>query len=463
MQKFLRFVDQGILLLFLLLSDIFWFFLSFLLAYTIRNNILPVFIGRAPIQPLTVYLSVIPYILILMVVIFYWYGLYERRTRQTGLSEIVRLTRAVTFCLLLIMAASFLQKYEYSRGLVIIFYVCSLVLINVGRLIVRTVQRYFVAVGKGEIRILIIGAGKPGRKLAEQLNAYKDFGYYIVGFLDDHAKPRNDGYKFFGSTKNLSKILRTHSVDEVFIADPSMAHEEVLNLIHDCEHVDVRFKIASGLFEIVTGEIDLQDIESIPAIDLRHSANRLDYRIIKRIFDFCVATVSAIILAPVFLLVAIAIRMDSKGAALFVHDRVGKNGKIFRMYKFRTMRMDTPAAAEAPRHSKDSRITRVGKFLRKTSLDELPQLWNVITGEMSLVGPRPEMPFLVEKYNRWQRRRLDVKPGITGLWQILGRKDLPLSENLEYDFYYMKNASFLLDIVILLKTAWIVLSGKGAY
>lgn len=463
MQKFLRFVDQGILLLFLLLSDIFWFFLSFLLAYTIRNNFLPEFIGRAPIQPLTVYLSVMPYILVLVVAIFYWYGLYERKARRTGLSEMVRLTRAITFCLLIIMAASFLQKYEYSRGLVIIFYICSLVLINIGRLIVRTVQRYFVAMGKGEIRILIIGAGKPGRKLAEQLRAYKDFGYYIVGFLDDHAKPRNDGYKFFGSTKNLSKILRTHNVDEVFIADPSMAHEEVLNLIHDCEHMDVRFKIASDLFEIVTGEIDLQDIESIPAIDLRHSANRLDYRIIKRIFDFSVATVSAIILVPVFFLIAIAIRMDSKGAALFMHDRVGKNGKIFSMYKFRTMSMDTPAAAEAPRHNKDPRITRVGKFLRKTSLDELPQLWNVITGEMSLVGPRPEMPFLVAKYNHWQRRRLDVKPGITGLWQILGRKDLPLSENLEYDFYYMKNASFLLDFVILLKTAWIVLSGKGAY
>lgn len=463
MQKFLRFVDQGFLLLFLLLSDVFWFFISFLVAYTLRNHFLPDFIGRGQIQDLSVYMRVIPFILLLLVVVFYSYGLYERKARRTGLSEIVRLTRATTFCLLLIMALSFLQKYEYSRGLVIIFYGSSLVLLNVGRLIVRTIQRYFIRMGKAEIRILIIGAGKPGRKLAEQLTAYKDFGYHIIGFLDDHAKPRNDGYKFFGSTKNISKILRTHAIDEVFVADPSMAHEEVLNLIHDCEHLDVRFKIASDLFEIVTGEIDLQDIESIPAIDLRHSANRLEYRILKRIFDFVLATIGTVVLLPVFLIIIIAIRLDSKGPAIFVHKRVGKNGTLFAMYKFRTMRINTPAAAEAPRENTDPRITRVGKFLRKTSLDELPQLWNVVIGDMSLVGPRPEMPFLVAKYNSWQKRRLDVKPGITGLWQILGRKDLPLSENLEYDFYYMKNASFLLDLVILLKTAWIVLTGKGAY
>lgn len=463
MQKFLRFVDQGILLVFLVLSDIFWFFLSFLIAYGLRNHLLVDLIGRGQIQPLSVYFKVIPYILILLVIVFYWHGLYERKARRTGLSEMVRLTRGITFCLLLIMAASFLQQYEYSRALVILFYVSSLVFLSVGRLIVRGVQRYFVHLGKGEIRILIIGAGKPGRRLAEQLEAYKDFGYKVVGFLDDHAKPRNGGYKFFGSTKNLTKIVHTHDVDEVFVADPSMAHEEVLNLIHDCEHLDVRFKIASDLFEIVTGEIDLQDIESIPAIDLRYSANNLGYRITKRVFDFILASVGTLLLLPVFLMITIAIRLDSKGAAVFVHDRVGKNGVKFVMYKFRTMRMDTPAAAEAPRESTDPRITRVGKFLRKTSLDELPQLWNVIIGNMSLVGPRPEMPFLVAKYNHWQRRRLDVKPGITGLWQVLGRKDLPLSENLEYDFYYMKNASFLLDLVILLKTGWIVLIGKGAY
>ncbi|HNT36382.1 MAG TPA: sugar transferase, partial [bacterium] len=160
---------------------------------------------------------------------------------------------------------------------------------------------------------------------------------------------------------------------------------------------------------------------------------------------------------------ALGIRLSSKGTILFKQERVGKGGKIFVLYKFRTMYMDVPNYEEAPTRSDDPRVFGFGRFLRRSSLDEIPQLINVLKGDMSMVGPRPEMPFIVEKYDVWQRRRLLVKPGITGLWQIIGRKDLPLHANLEYDLYYVQNMSLFNDILILLKTIPVVFFGKGAY
>jgi lipopolysaccharide/colanic/teichoic acid biosynthesis glycosyltransferase len=162
-------------------------------------------------------------------------------------------------------------------------------------------------------------------------------------------------------------------------------------------------------------------------------------------------------------LIALLIKLDSRGPVLFRQKRVGLGGRQFSMLKFRTMQIDTDPYAVAPTDPNDSRITRIGHILRKFSFDEFPQLWNVLQGEMSMVGPRPEMPFIVDQYEPWQRRRLDVKPGVTGLWQIVGRKNLPLALNIEYDFYYIKNQSLFFDIVILLKTIPAVIFGKGAF
>jgi lipopolysaccharide/colanic/teichoic acid biosynthesis glycosyltransferase len=187
------------------------------------------------------------------------------------------------------------------------------------------------------------------------------------------------------------------------------------------------------------------------------------YRTTKRIIDILLA----IALIPVFLLIAallfMPIKFDSKGGVFFVQNRVGKNGRIFRMYKFRTMKSDCKAESEAPISFDDCRITRVGRFLRRSSIDELPQILNVLKGEMSFVGPRPEMCFLAAKYDFWQKQRLHALPGITGLWQISGRKDKPLINNIEYDVYYIANRSLRLDLWILIKTSWAVLHQRGAF
>lgn len=191
--------------------------------------------------------------------------------------------------------------------------------------------------------------------------------------------------------------------------------------------------------------------------------NKPWYNRLKRVMDLIMAIIVGLILLPLMILLAIAIRLTSKGKAIFTHARIGKDGKPFRLYKFRTMKHTTDAHEFSPTSLKDERITTIGKFLRRTSLDELPQLYNVIRGEMSLVGPRPEMEFIVKTYTDLQRARLLVKPGITGMWQLAGRKDLPLHENVEFDLYYIEHRGLMFDLYIILKTFGVVWKGKGAY
>jgi lipopolysaccharide/colanic/teichoic acid biosynthesis glycosyltransferase len=207
----------------------------------------------------------------------------------------------------------------------------------------------------------------------------------------------------------------------------------------------------------------IQELKKYHFQDLEKKLHRPVYDITKRFFDVIVSFSGLFLLLPFWFLLVVIIRIDSPGEAIFCHERVGKNGKIFKLYKFRTMYHGVKDQELAPQSPHDARITRIGKFLRRTSLDEMPQLLNVLKGDMSLVGPRPEMGFIVKHYTPLERRRLLVKPGLTGLWQILGRKDLPLHHNLEYDFYYIEHRSLFFDLIIIIKTFAVVISGKGAY
>ena len=205
----------------------------------------------------------------------------------------------------------------------------------------------------------------------------------------------------------------------------------------------------------------IEEVASFSSLSDRAKTSFYDY--VKRTMDIVMAILLSILSFPLWMIIAVLIASDSKGSVLIVQDRVGKNGKIFKMYKFRTMYSRHDLYAPSPIHKNDERITKTGNWLRKTSLDELPQLINVLLGSMSLVGPRPEMPFVVSTYNEFQKQRLLVTPGLTGLWQVFGRKDLPLTENLEFDLYYIYNKSFILDMMILWKTPGAIISGRGAY
>lgn len=459
MKKFIRFLDQTRWRFLLLIgADLIGLTLAFLLAYTIRNS----WIGPA-IQPFGVYAKAMPVVAGILLVTFYTFGLYERRRRARTMGELFHLVQAITLVWVFIMAVSFLVKYDYSRILVVLLYGLALIFILGGRTLVRQIDKALQRRGIGVSRVLIVGSGKPGRRVAEKLKEYDTFGYRVMGFVDDAEKQDKGDPLLLGTLEDLTSLIRHHAINEVIVADPRLSHERILEAIHQCEACDVKFKVASDLFEILTGDIDLNELEGLPSLTLGTGETKVLYQIIKRLLDVGLSGFALLLFSPLILGIAVLIRWESKGPALFKQKRVGERGALFTLYKFRTMHRDTNPHEHAPKDAKDSRVTRIGGWLRRTSLDEIPQFWNVLKGDMSLVGPRPEMPFIVAGYKEWQRRRLDVKPGITGLWQILGRKNLPLHENIEYDFYYIKNQSLLLDLVILLKTVGVVLRGKGAY
>jgi exopolysaccharide biosynthesis polyprenyl glycosylphosphotransferase len=287
----------------------------------------------------------------------------------------------------------------------------------------------------------------------------------VIGLLDDAPElPEKDvaGVPVLGHVDDLRAVAIRHEIEEIFVAQPSLGHTRMLALVLSCEDLGITFRVVTNLFEVLTAGTQLDLIDDLPLVRLGRERVHPLYEPCKRVFDLVCASLGLALCAP--LLAWVALRLRQQGVSpWFVHERIGRDGRPFRMIKLRTLRDEVGAYEEAPRGPDDPRITSWGRWLRATSIDELPQLWNVLCGEMSIVGPRPEMPFIVDRYDEWQRRRLAVKPGITGLWQILGRKDLPMHENLQYDFYYIRNRSLALDASILLRTAGAVWSRRGAF
>jgi exopolysaccharide biosynthesis polyprenyl glycosylphosphotransferase len=265
-----------------------------------------------------------------------------------------------------------------------------------------------------------------------------------------------------GRVGELRRLALRHAVREVFVALPSLSHARMLSLVLECEDLGIEFRCVTNLFEVLTAGTQVDLVDDLPLVRLGRQRIHPFYEPAKRAFDLLGAALGLCAAAPLVLWVAWRLRRQGV-SPFFVQERVGQGGRTFPMWKFRTLEPGAEPYAPAPREPSDPRITRYGRWLRATSIDELPQLWNVLRGEMSLVGPRPEMPFIVARYDEWQRRRLAVKPGITGLWQILGRKDLPMHENLQYDFYYIRNRSLAFDLSILLRTIGAVLSRRGAF
>ncbi len=319
----------------------------------------------------------------------------------------------------------------------------------------------------GRPPVLIVGTGEVAALICEKIDATAGGATRIVGLVaerDDAVGTSVAGHMVIGTFDDIGLLIAENDIRDVFVALPSHPQEQVLDIINrHSAREGVRFHVVASVCDLITAQVDMASSDSIPIMLLRNESMALLQIAFKRLFDLAIASILLLTTLPAWIIIIIAIKLDSDGPAIFRQARVGKRGKLFQIYKFRTMKATTERYAYSPEAPGDSRVTRVGAFLRKTSLDELPQLLNVIRGEMSLVGPRPEMPFIVDGYSDWQRQRLAVKPGITGLWQIMGRKDLPLHENLEYDFYYIKNQSLLLDLSILIKTIPVILGHKGAY
>jgi exopolysaccharide biosynthesis polyprenyl glycosylphosphotransferase len=422
-------------------------------------------IGRA-INPFDGYLHALPLVVGAWIATCWWFGIYRSRRTHTAVDELSKLLRGAALGLFVIAAIGFFFKeLAFGRLVVLTSAGMSLVLQGASRMLFHRLERRLRRSGSLDMRVLIVGTGVPAIRLLQKLQDHPEDGFRVVGLLDDAPElPEKDvaGIPVLGHIGDLREVAIQHGVEEIFIALPSLGHTRMLSLVLGCEDLGITFRVATNLFEVLTAGTQLDLIDDLPLVRLGLERVHPLYEPCKRVFDLVCASAGLLLAAP--LLAWVALRLWQSGQPpWFAHERIGRDGRPFRMYKLRTLHADAGAYEEAPRGASDPRITRYGRWLRATSIDELPQLWNVLRGEMSIVGPRPEMPFVVERYDAWQRRRLTVKPGITGLWQILGRKDLPMHENLQYDFYYIRNRSLALDASILLRTVGAVWSRRGAF
>jgi exopolysaccharide biosynthesis polyprenyl glycosylphosphotransferase len=360
--------------------------------------------------------------------------------------------------------------FLYATALIIVFLITA-------RLVRRAVLRTLRAHGVGVDRVLIVGSDEVGLTVMRNLMAQPELGFEVVGFVDDDPErgSTNIGrFQALGSTANLPAILRSQQIDEVVITLPWQQRRQILAITDQSAQAGVRPRIVPDLFQMSLSMVDMQNVAGIPMLTPSDTQLSPWARLFKRGIDVLGSALGLLIMSPLLAVVALAIRLDSPGPVIFSQPRVGRDGRLFEVFKFRTMVKDADQIKDQMRHLNeaqgpmfkirdDPRITRVGRFLRRTSLDELPQFWNTLRGDMSLVGPRPALPEEVAGYADWHRKRLSTAPGITGLWQISGRSDLTFEEMVLLDIYYIENWSPLLDLSILLRTVPRVIAGSGAY
>lgn len=329
----------------------------------------------------------------------------------------------------------------------------------------RVIQRLHER-GIGNRNVLVVGAGWTGRKLQEKFLHVPTLGINFVGFVDED--PSLVGAKVgrspvLGTFDQLEEVLDAEEVGEVFISLPDSQESRIIDLCSRLDRRGTPYYVVPHLYQLMSYNVRIENLDSIPLITRTARTESLLSLIAKRAFDIAVSLFVLLVTAPLFVAVALLIKRESKGPVFFRQMRVGQNGREFEMIKFRTMHVDRCGDALAPQNEYDPRVTRVGRILRRYSLDELPNFINVLMGQMSVVGPRPEMKFIVDDYEAIDRERLRAKPGVTGLWQISYARQDAIHSNIDYDLYYIENRSFLLDLVIVALTGFAVVKGTGAF
>lgn len=353
-----------------------------------------------------------------------------------------------------------------SRVTLLLIFGFILVMTTVSRFVSFKVIQLLHRRGIGNRNVLIYGAGDTGRKLQNKFMLVPTLGLNLIGFVDDDPAMKDATIarsKVLGSYDDLELLVGVHKVSEVFVAMPEASDERVMRVITECERLGVTYRVVPRLYHMMAFKVRIENLDSIPLVT--RSERRLGFfgAVAKRTTDIVLSAFVILLLLPILIVIAILIKRESKGPVFFVQQRIGKDGMPFNMIKFRTMHHDMSGDMPTPRSHYDPRITRIGRWLRRYSFDELPQFFNTFVGDMSIVGPRPEMRFIVEQYDALQRERLRVKPGITGLWQISYARKAAIHENIDYDLYYIENQSFLLDVVIISLTGFAVVKGTGAY
>ncbi len=405
-------------------------------------------------------------------------GLYDQRRSASWLDSVYLIFSGTVVGIALLIVWFFSSRpLAVSRLMLVYAAVVIVVLLSISRLIESSLRSWLHRRGVGTDRLLIVGAGEVGMAIMRSIVAQPEMGYQIIGYLDDSPEKQEGAIGRFpalGAVSDIRRVIETQGVNDAIITLPMTARDAITSVVDACEDAGVRVRIVPDMFQLQLNQVQIDSISGIPLLGVRESTIRGWNRALKRGLDVAIAALTLVITAPITLLVALAIRLDSPGPILFRQTRIGLGGRPFILYKFRSMRVDAEQQltqltdmneADGPifKMRNDPRQTRIGRFIRRASLDELPQLLNVLNGDMSLVGPRPPIPREVEQYDDWHRRRLEVAPGVTGLWQVSGRSQLTFDEMVMLDLYYAEHWSLLLDLKILLRTIPTVLLGTGAY
>ncbi|MBP7474079.1 MAG: sugar transferase [Pyrinomonadaceae bacterium] len=432
--------------------------------------------------------------------------LYFRAYRFEGafsyLQEAIKIFKATLVSSLLIVTWAFLfrggfafREFSYSRAVFLVDFALALIGFTIFHIVVRFVQTRVRERGINLIPTLVVGTTAEARRTVQELNDGRYLGYRVIGIVSGrdetavgHEIVLDGGERIplVGSIDELADLIGEHNIHEVIITDDTLEIERLFEaMMRICRRQKVEFRFAPSIFNLLPQKTSVEQIGVLPMVRLFREPLSDAQRFIKRASDVVIASTVTVLTMPLWVLVAIVIRVDSRGPILFKQERVGMDGRRFLCYKFRTMLADADESLHRDAYLKniegqreanagdedkpvfgkvknDPRITAAGKWLRRTSIDELPQFLNVFRGEMSVVGPRPPIPYEVEQYELWHRKRLDVKPGITGLWQVSGRNRLTFDEMVRVDLYYIENWSLLLDIKIILMTLPAMFRGDGA-
>lgn len=406
-------------------------------------------------------------------------GLYRYTRGRPYMQEIYTIINGVTNATVIVMAVSFVaQPLFFSRLMMVMAAVITVILLAASRVVVRVIEARQRARGVGVERVLIVGAKDVGQAVLRSMAARKDLGYVPVGYLDDDPVVGNTDlgrYKGLGGYDQLARVITAERVDLIIITLTWAHHDQIMRMIETAQRAGASVRVVPDLFQLNLRQVQVENLDGIPLLGINNTLKlRGADRLAKRIMDVILTILIAPVALIAFGLVALAIRMNGPGPIIYAQERVGENGKRFTMYKFRSMIPDADKYqqemiakyAQDPLHPKfkdDWRVTPVGRFIRNTSLDELPNVLNILRGQMSWVGPRPPTPDEVAKYKPWHMQRLQTMPGLTGLWQVSGRSDVPFDEMCLLDIYYIENWSVSFDVQILMMTIPRVLLREGAY
>lgn len=424
------------------------------------------------------HILLVPLLLVLIISFLSYFGAYKLPRESSNFDYALAIFKGLFVAISLLLGFLFFLKIQYvSRYVIFLFASIEFVILVISRIIIRRNYLRDLESGTKSLRVLIVGTGERAIYLSKILKKYAELGFTVLGYIDPDPNQNGklvDGIPVIGTVDDISECLKNNVVDEVIIAIPRSLLEDAEPIVQACEEEGIKLRFMADFFDLHVARISLHQVGGIPLLTLEPVAYDDLKLMIKRTFDFIFTSISLPFVLPIMAFIAIAIKLESPGPVFFTQQRVGLRKHLFPMLKFRSMYEDAEERlkeiehlneAEGPifKMTNDPRVTKVGRFIRKTSLDELPQLFNVLVGQMSLVGPRPMSIRDVDLFDKGiQRKRFSVKPGITCIWQISGRSNLPFAKWLELDLEYIDNWSLTLDLKILLKTIPAVLKSKGA-